>query len=367
MAIGIHPYTAACVPAVQEFNQRLARGGIAAEFRFPEDHTPAWLPALDGRRIFQRFFLALEDGVVRGGFILKQQDFVVHGELRPLTFYHLPLSEGIVNKKYAGIGVRMLRSALELAPELYCLGMGGLDRPLPRMLHAMGWNLGMVPFYFRINHPARFLTEIGPLREPGTRRWLARLAAFSGAGSGIKLVQRLRRRAVRNIRAEQVDAVGPWADEVWHRARPHYSLLGSRDAETLGILYPPHQRFLMLKVVRDGALAGWAVVLDTQMRAHKHFGDLRVGTLADALAEPANAGAVVQAATGWLEHRGVDLVVTNQAHDSWVTATRSAGFSEGPSNFVFAGSPAFMRLLAGSGALGEMYWNRGDGDGPVNL
>src|SRR5207245_11769501 len=108
---------------------------------------------------------------------------------QPEFNYHLPIYEGIVNKANAGVGVHMLRSALKLQPMLFALGMGGFDRPLPQMLKAMGWSLCAVPFYFRVNHPAKFLRGIAPLRETKSRRLLAALAAVTGVGSaGIKLI-----------------------------------------------------------------------------------------------------------------------------------------------------------------------------------
>jgi len=149
MAIAIQPYSADLIPAVRAFNKRLATGGVAPEFHFPESNIPDWLPKLDGRRIYQEYYLAVDGESVRGGFILKFQDFFLAGKLQPVVYYHLPVSEGIINKAYAGVGVHMLRSALKLRPMLFALGMGGFDRPLPQMLQALGWNLCAVPFYFR--------------------------------------------------------------------------------------------------------------------------------------------------------------------------------------------------------------------------
>src|SRR5207247_10706820 len=122
---------------------------------------------------------------VRGGFILHSQEFFFHGKPQPVVYYHLPISEGIVNKAYAGVGVHMLRGALTLQPMLFALGMGGFDRPLPQMLKVMGWSLCAVPFYFRVNHAATFLREAAPLRETKSRRLLAALAAVTGVASAV--------------------------------------------------------------------------------------------------------------------------------------------------------------------------------------
>src|SRR5438132_3742469 len=192
MAISIKPYTEEWIPAVKAFNQRLATGGVPPEFHFPEKDVPSWLPKHAGRRIYQEFYLALEGREVRGAFVLKIQDFSVRGKIEVIAFYHLPISEGIINKRYSSVGVHMLRSATKAAPLLFCLGMGGFDRPLPQMLRAMGWNLDTVPFYFRVLHPANFLRQITPLRQARWSRFLADLAALTGTGRlMIRILRRL--------------------------------------------------------------------------------------------------------------------------------------------------------------------------------
>jgi hypothetical protein len=111
------------------------------------------------------------------------------------------------------------------------------------------------------------------------------------------------------------------------------------------------------------AAGGWAVLLDTQMRGHKQFGDMRVGTIVDGLAPLESVAAVVRAATALLESRGVDLIVSNQMHNAWSRALLEAGFRRGPSNYLLALSPAF----GVPGNETEFHFSRGDGDGPVHL
>jgi hypothetical protein len=98
MGITVEPYTEKRVAAVKAFNQRLAAGGIAREFQFPESSTPYWLPKVEDRRIYQEYYVAADGDEVRGGFILKHQAFFVKGQTRPVVYYHLPVSEGIVNR-----------------------------------------------------------------------------------------------------------------------------------------------------------------------------------------------------------------------------------------------------------------------------
>lgn len=369
MGIAIQPYTEDRIQAVSAFNQRLAHGGVAPEFRFPESHIPHWLPDKDGHRIFQEYYLAVENDFVRGGFILKYQDFAFRGQNRRIAFYRLPLSEGIINKAYASTGVLMLRSAMKMQPMLFALGMGGFDNPLPTMLKAMGWSLSAAPFYFRVNHPFRFLRNIGTLRKSRSRAVLANVAAFTGAGwAGIGTAQRLRSHTVRGLEIEPVTTFGGWADELWQKCSPLYAMIGSRESGVLNCLYPPGNNFIAVKILRGSRIAGWAVVLDTQMRENKYFGGLRVGSLVDCLATLEDAPAVVQAATGVLERRGVDLMVSNHSHAAWGKAFRSAGFLSGPSNFILAASkPLAQQLEPWASCHSEVYLMRGDGDGPVNL
>ena len=370
MAIAIQPYTEDRIPAVKAFNQRLAAGGVASEFHFPESNTPYWLPPLNGRRLYQEYYIALEGEAVRGAFILKYQDFSISGTTEPVVYYHLPVSEGIVNKAYASVGVLMLRSAVKIRPMLFALGMGGFDRPLPTMLKAMGWSLSAVPFYFRINHPAQFLRQIAPLRQSSGRRALANLAALTGAGYlAIKTAQQLRTtRHNRALRTEIVSTFGPWMDELWQANRSRYPLIADRSSAAFNILYPPDKNFICLKIAREGETVGWAVLLDTQMRDNKYFGNLRVGTIADAFAAPEHSTEIIQAATQILEERNVDLVIANHSNTAWGKAFLSNGYFEGPSNFIFAASKPLAEKLAPLDTnRPNIYFMRGDGDGPVNL
>jgi hypothetical protein len=142
-------------------------------------------------------------------------------------------------------------------------------------------------------------------------------------------------------------------------------MVGARDAATLNVLYPPGtDRFTRIRVDSRG----WAVVLDTQMRSHKYFGDMRVGTVADCFAAPDDASAVIAAATQLLSSRGVDLIVSNQSHDAWCAGLKGCGFRKGPSNFIFAASKKLATLLEPfDESVGGVHLTRGDGDGPIHL
>jgi hypothetical protein len=218
-----------------------------------------------------------------------------------------------------------------------------------------------VPFHFKVVHPFRFLRDIQALRTTPARRFILDAAAYTGAGwLGLRLIGHAHR--VRNIKYETEDTFSAWANTVWERSRADYALLATRDSATLNALYPPSDpRFLRIR-----AAGGWAVLLDTAMEGHKQFGNIRVGTIVDCLAPAEDAATVVRAATRALEKRGVDLIVSNQLNAGWCQAFASAGFRRGPSNFLFAASPALAALL-GDAEDDEIHINRGDGDGPIHL
>jgi len=142
-----------------------------------------------------------------------------------------------------------------------------------------------------------------------------------------------------------------------------------RDGATLNRIYPSSDpRFLRLLVSRGGKPAGWAVMLDTPMSGHKHFGNLRVGSIVDCLAKPEMACLVVRYATSFLEQRGVELIVSNQTNSAWRKAFLAAGYLAGPSNFILALSPMLgERLQPSEAAWDQIHMNRGDGDGPIHL
>jgi hypothetical protein len=355
MAIEIVPYVPAQEAAVRRFHQRLAAGGADPEMQFPETSGSDWMPGSE-------LWLAVEGDEVRGGYILRRQTFSFGGETHQATHYRLPLSEGLVDRAFAMLAVRLIRDALDREASLYALGMGGWDKPLPRMLKSLNWRMAAVPFYFKAPHPYRFLRQIRPLRSSAFRRLACDAAAFSGAGWLALWLAGVARLTDGPVPLEAPASFAGWADGVWERCRADYAMAAVRDAATLDRLYPPSDpRFL-----RVHAAGGWAVLLDTAMHGHKQFGDLRVGTIVDCLAPPEDAAVVILAAARTLEERGVDLIVSNQLHHAWRSALAAAGFRQAPTNFLLAMSPVLAARIEGR-ADQEIHMNRGDGDGPIHL
>lgn len=366
----IVPYGSDHEPLVVAFNERLERGGCA--FKFPTSHVHKWLPPVGDRATFMEGFVAFEGGAVRGGFLAKHQPFALRGELRgDVHNLQLPLSEGTVDPAFNRVGVQILATAVRKFPLLYALGMGGLTAPLPTTLAAMGWTMKLVPFYFRVVKPSAFLRNIRALRTTVARRLAFDLAAATGLGTlAIRPIHAaLTRPQLFGPRTEVVPRFESWADGIWERALGDYSLIAQRDAAELNVLYAESDRRpIRLRVSRGGKDVGWAVVFDTQLRDHKQFGDMRLGSLVDCLALPGEEASVVRAATRLLRKRGVDLIISNQGHAVWGDALRRHGFLSGPSNYGFAVSKALAAALAPWEAHeSRIHMTRGDGDGPIHI
>jgi hypothetical protein len=370
MNIEIKLYDYDMVPAVRNFNSRLKMANVS--HKFPETHISKVLPKQTGRKIYQEYFLAVHNSSVRGGYLLKHQEFSIGGKIVSIADYQLPLSEGIIDKKYFFVGLQLLSHALKRQPLLICLGIGGLERSIAQILTHMRWNIFLVPFYFKIYNAYRFLRNISYIRKtPLTKITLDTMATL-GVGGLIRLFQL---RAVNTgllghtYHAEEIADFSVWADDLWAVCREKYSMVAVRDSITLNILYPVEDsRCIRLKICKGTAVVGWAVLLDTRMSAHKHFGNMRVGSIVDCLALPEHADGVIRVATKFLEMRKVDMIVSNQSHHSWCEALRKAGFFRGPSNYVFAASRQLSLLLKPFDLNKTgFHINRGDGDGPLHL
>jgi hypothetical protein len=369
----VEPLSAKRVPAVRAFNRRLADGG--AEWRFPEDPAPDWLPQIPHSEVYQELLLVLEDEEVRGGYVLKHQPVCLRGRVLRVGNLYMPLSEGTINRAYSLVGGRLFSDALRREPLLFALAMGGQTTQVTGLVRALGWELRQIPFFFKVLHGSRFLRQIRPLRTTRTRTLLLDLAARSGAGwlaaaaAGVLLTRRPRVKAP--LEAELVDCFGGWADELWLSCAASYSFAAVRTSAVLNRVYPADRAGLFrLRISSAGQIIGYAVVESEASLHAESLGTLRVGTIVDALARPEHAEPVMWLAARMLQQRGVDIIITNQSHPAWGSALRRAGFLEGPSQCVFAAAKSLAEQIRALDPEGtELHLTRGDGDWPwgVNL
>ncbi len=370
MPIRVVPHAREHTPAVEAFNARMAERGSPYGF-YPEPE-PDWVPPRPGQSTWREYLLAIDDadGSVRGAFALKPHVWLVNGAEHVVTDWQGPFSEGAVDPRYSALGLRLLREMLKRRPALYSWGHGGNEQPIVELLGKMGWVMHPTPLCLRVCKPFRFLRHNAYLRRRRSRRLLLDLLAWTGVGSvGVRLLQAARRGRSRAAAvALEVPDFGPWADELWTRCRGAYRAIALRDRATMNALTPAGKwpPVVRLKVERAGGVVGWALVMDTQMRGDHRYGDLRVGSIVDCFADPADAAAVVQAASRFLERRGVDLIASNQAHPDWVEGFRRSGYVVLPDKRLFAPSPALRELLDPFDATAAgLHLTNMDGHGPM--
>jgi len=373
VAIQIVPYSVERRSAVIDFNQRMRAGG--SPWAFYADPEPEWIPKRPGQNVWREYYLAVEDdAAVRGAYALKPQHWLVNGETHVVTDWQGPFSEGAVDPRHSTLGLRLIRDMLKKRPLLYSWGHGGDDQPVVQMLRKMNWLLHGTPFCLWVVKPTRFLRLNAQLRTTPKRRLALDLLAATGAGwLALRALQgalRLKAGRVFRARAVEVSEFGPWADELWQRCKNRYSAIAVRDAASMNVLVPAQgwPPAIRLRVERDGRAIGWAVVMDTQMRGDRRFGDLRVGSIVDCLADPDDAGEVVFAASRVLKQRGVDIVVSNQAHPGWTRGFSQNGYAVLPDKRLFAASPALQQLLQPFDQVARgLHLTNMDGHGPMAL
>jgi hypothetical protein len=359
------------VEAVKRLNLRLAAAGET--WHFPERPQSLWLPETPGQCLVEHYYVAEDGNEVRGGYILKWQPFWLEGRTENVCTLYLPLSEGIINQAFRLLGLTLIRDALARHPLAFCLGMGGAERALPQTLKMLGWQVHDLPFFFLPLRAGPFLSQLQPLQASPWKRAAARLASVTGAAAVALAVFKVFRRppsALRRIVTfEEVDSFGSWADSLWSEAQASYSLCADRRRDHQNRLYRSLDGANCRVLVRkENQIVGWFVARNRLMSGHKYFGNMRVGSVIDALSLPGQETAVAWAARCYLDEQGADIIVGNMQHRAWLEALTRSGFLKGPSNFALAASPALAsRLEPYSDRIHLAHFLRGDGEGPTHL
>src|SRR5215471_22323 len=146
------------VAAALEFNQRMKQGRAPSDFLLPAS-LEAPRTSLDDPIQWKRY-LVLDGETVRGGLLAMEQPAWLNGQSTRALNFQSPLSEGIVNPKYSAIATQMVKFMQKQADAVFLVGMGAIDRPLPKLLLASGWSVQPVPFLFRVHKAGRFLSEL---------------------------------------------------------------------------------------------------------------------------------------------------------------------------------------------------------------
>lgn len=367
MKTRIEPYREEMVEAVMQFNERLNSAASPYSSWLAGNPISAVSAMTAGAGFRQECFLALEGAAVRGGYTLYHQLWSIRGETIAVANCMRPISEGVIDRAYGMVGVRLIHDALRRQPLQFGLGLG--NSPMTRVLRAMGWDIWPVPFYFKVTNGARFLKNLQALRRNPAGSLLVDLAAGTGLASlGARVVSAVSSRRVnRRFSVEAVDSFSCWSDQLWNAARRAYAVLEERDSGVLNLLFSGRPGLTCLKVSEGPRPLGW-VVLEAISSNQIRFGSMKVQSIMDCLALPEDADVVIHAAVKYLEARDVDLIISNQSHRAWRRALRHSGFLGVSSTFLFASAPSLTQLLhAADPSGGNMHFTRGGGDVAVPL
>jgi hypothetical protein len=215
-----------------------------------------------------------------------------------------------------------------------------------------------------------FFRHLGPLHSSRMRSMVAHVLAASGAGhAGMSMLHRVRTRASFDRRFAIAPAVqfDDWADQVWRETSEQYSFSAVRDSNYLRFLYRGDQ-LAPTRLDEAGKPRGWTQLMHCKPKNASFFGGMRVMALVDGAATRAAVPSLVLAAVEQARQEKADLLFSNQMHGDWTEGLRSCGFLQGPSNYLLALSKGLMKLLDPlSDAVSRIHFNRGDGDGRVNL
>jgi hypothetical protein len=368
MKIEFTPLTEALLPACRAFNSRL-RGHGEPPFVLPEDAPPA-PPAAPGGIARTQYVALDQTGAVRGGVLLAEQRGWLAGREIALVNVQSPLSEGIIDRAYSGVGFQMLRFIARRGEFAYAVGMGSDQNPFPRLLKAAGWSVSLVPFQFAVIQASEVLRELAPLRQ-GHRRALARIAAVTGFGTAALTAWRAAHPnpPLRGYSLDPAAFEPGHLDLLWAQCREAFTFAAARDARAVESLHPATQPRLRRFILHHrGEPAGWSAGLLTEMRDNPHFGNLTVATILDALAPGDHLPALLALTRDAMAELGAALVIANNTHARWREACRRLGFLSAPSNYVLGLSkPLAAALQSTPEGFSHAYVTRADGDGRLHL
>jgi hypothetical protein len=357
-------------PALVRLAERLGAGGSNIA-DWPRRFSWNRLPGPEGTDyafpVRRRRLLAWQGEEIRGSVNLFENELYLARRSEPIAFAWSNglFSESVVDRRYALVPILLLRVALARQPRQMSVGFGGAQEPMSKLLTAAGWTSQAVPLLLLTVRAAVVVRELRRLSRYPALLAGGRAAAAIGltALADMTLAGLRRLRFPRHMRIEEVDRFAGWSDEVWSAAQPSYGALVRRDAAALDRLYRPGDRRLIRLTVSDGdRVRGWIALTVEDKVDDPDYGTLRLGVLADCLAPPGYAGALIAAGVDRLVAAHVDLIQVRFSHAAWIAAARRSGFVPVPTSTRFFVSPA----LAGDvPPLPSIHLTYGDNDGPL--
>src|ERR1043166_9022766 len=202
----IVPYAPEHAVSARPFNARMQAANAPTAFYLPEE-----APALaSGEAITWTHHVVLDGQYIRGGLLEMDQPAWLQGAEVRASNYQSPLSEGISDRKFANVGLRLVRF-MESRGHAYMVGRGSESNPVPGLLKAGGWSVESAPFLFRVHRASRFLREMKIAHATPARSALARMAAATGIGRvGLAAAHWRPGRGAKKYTLRAVESWGAW-------------------------------------------------------------------------------------------------------------------------------------------------------------
>lgn len=339
----------------------------------------AWGQKLPGASVDDDFpvrrrrLLLCEGDEVRAFHNFFEHEIYLNGRPHRFVWPNGPLSEGIVNPRYAMSWPMLLAHSLKLNP--LHLWMGG-PTPVHAMLERMGWKrTSPLPRFLLPLRPGKILREMDWFQRSPGRALVARMLRTTGLGHAIAFLASGWKRLTGSrsgMHVEEWDHFGDWADRLWHRVQGQYAAVVRRDAATMNRLYRPQDRRFRRFLIRKGDREiGWFLATTRLLPTSElnlGFGSLRVGVLVDTFAEPEDARDLMRHAVATMIADDVDLVFGHWSHHAWQRACKDVGFLRQCRNYPLFVSPAGRDLLFTEGCpLEAVHFTESDNDGPYYI
>ena len=323
----------------------------------------------------ETLYVVADGDEIRGGAFLREFPFRLGDRTALVGSVKYPLSESLLEKRFAGVPAALLLHLMRQQPHLMAVGMGGEDGPFAQLLLRLGWRAGYIGSFLCPLRPHAVLKALPHIqREPRLRR-VARLMEWSGAARALSTLApallRLRTRGSNRLTTRAIPAFPEELRSLATIPLDGYKAGMLRSPEVLNWMYPVGEPSIRRFVVEwNGRPCGWYAyqVVDLRPLGNRaQFGPLLMGFVIESYAEPEHAGAIARLLVRAGLDEGVDLMLANHSHALWHRALLQAGFFRGPRRFGYFRSPGLEKLLMAGGFGEEDLWvTRGD-DGYYTL
>src|SRR5262245_12367690 len=137
------------IPAVARFNRRLREGVRGEEqitLRPSLPGEPRYRPA--GFPVYRRMLIAEDGREVRAAVLLYHNNIFIHGKKRDCCWLDMPISEGIIDRKYSLAIVQLVKAVSRYEPFLMSTVAGPVEKDSFRLLAMLHWRNRAVLFIF---------------------------------------------------------------------------------------------------------------------------------------------------------------------------------------------------------------------------